>query len=58
MDVGVDDLLDVIDFVAVFRCTEAILTFVFGVVLAGVDEEHVVGLFTFLEHEDANRDAR
>ena len=50
--VGVDDLGDVL-------LAELVLAFAFVEVLraAGVDEEHVVGLLAFLEHEDADGDA-
>jgi hypothetical protein len=37
--------------------SELVLAFAFLEVLGGVDEEHVVRLLAFLEHEDADRDA-
>ncbi len=48
--VGADDLGDVL-------VRQLVLAFAFGEMLGGVDEEHVVGLLAFLEHEDADRDA-
>ena len=36
---------------------QLILAFAFHEVFGGVDEEHVVGLLAFLEHEDADGDA-
>src|ERR1043166_4447195 len=50
MLVGVDDLFYVL-------IEQAVLAFAFFKVLGGVDKENVVGLFAFLEDEDANRNA-
>ena len=48
--VGLDDLVDVL-----FR--QLVLALAFLEMLGGVDEEHVVRLLAFLQHEDAHRDA-
>jgi hypothetical protein len=45
-----DDLLDVL-------IKETVLAFTFLEVLFGVDEEHVVWLLAFLEHQNAHWDA-
>jgi len=49
--VGVDDLGNVL-------AAELVLALSFLKVLCGVDEQHVIGFFALLEHQDAHRDAR
>ena len=48
--IGVDDLLNVLR-------AQLVLALAFGEVLGGVDEEHVIRLLAFLEHEDADGDS-
>ncbi len=48
--VGINDLGDML-------LAQLILALAFFEVLGGVDEEHIVGLLAFLQHEDAHRDA-
>ena len=48
--VGVDDFVNVLG-------QELILSLALLVVLGGIDEEHVIGLFALFQHQDAHRSA-
>ncbi len=48
--IGVDDLVDVFG-------QQFVLAFAFLEMLAGVDEQHVIGLLAFFQHQNAHRDA-
>ena len=53
---GVAGAIGLNDFIDVFL-RQGILLLVFIVMLCGIDEEHVVGLAAFLEHDDADGNA-